>query len=631
MLQLTKVENLVAAITDDLERVEAAKGEFQKLNVAIGNITENLKDKREEMTHAVTTLNETRNDVAEALEAAKKRVRRDEKSVDMQLVNAKAHELHLQATTLRQTFDNNKDNTDQAVEAANAFSNLTDTLKNAKAQIDNAYEALSAEPAFAESVQNARDKPFPDETKEKIDALSKTVSQDLKETEKLKKQLEQLTELSEKLRKRKEAVKAGIPKYSKNTLDSIDEKVQEVEKLKAEIDANIEETRAKISEIAGKAEEITEKANSAMEGIRLARRNSVQLNKLAPVIVSKFEELKKLSSARSAKVDSVSDKVSQIKEMIAVARDAANRIKLGAHFEKGSSLDLNIPQRVTRSAAHADISFYFRTEQEHGIPLFFGNEETAVGSRAVPTADYVAAEIEYGRPKITVDLGDAPAVVKLDTPVNDGLWRRLNIERIGKTVSVTLSKPNSVETAETKSSVAGGNKSVLNLNQQISRLFVGGVPTSARISKDLYNRDFVGDIESLKLHGEPIGLWNSREKGNTNVNGAQKKPKITDNADELVVSLDGEGYTSYKPSHWNPRKATKISLSFLTFSPHGLLFFVGKDKDFMALELSDGGVKLSVDLGSGVGQWITESSNYNDGKWHTVSIVREEVCYFHLF
>lgn len=54
-----------------------------------------------------------------------------------------------------------------------------------------------------------------------------------------------------------------------------------------------------------------------------------------------------------------------------------------------------------------------------------------------------------------------------------------------------------------------------------------------KVSRDLHNRDFVGDVEQLKLHGEPIGLWNSRQNGSTNVNGAQKKPKLTDNTEEL--------------------------------------------------------------------------------------------------
>lgn len=100
--------------------------------------------------------------------------------------------------------------------------------------------------------------------------------------------------------------------------------------------------------------------------------------------------------------------------------------------------------------------------------------------------------------------------------------------------------------------------------------------------------------------------------------------------------MNGEGYIVHELGHWNPRKRTVFSLQFLTYSPDGLLFFVGKEvissyfsisrplqRDFLALELSLGAVKLSLDFGSGVGQWTSEKQNYNDGEWHTVNVVRE--------
>lgn len=43
------------------------------------------------------------------------------------------------------------------------------------------------------------------------------------------------------------------------------------------------------------------------------------------------------------------------------------------------------------------------------------------------------------------------------------------------------------------------------------------------------------------------------------------------------------------------------------------------------MELNLGSVKLSVDFGAGLGTWLSDLSNYNDGKWHTVSVVREGV------
>lgn len=59
----------------------------------------------------------------------------------------------------------------------------------------------------------------------------------------------------------------------------------------------------------------------------------------------------------------------------------------------------------------------FLKENFQGIPFFFGNEEGSAGTRAVPTDDYIAIEVEHGRPKVSVNLGSGPVVVKLDTLV----------------------------------------------------------------------------------------------------------------------------------------------------------------------------------------------------------------------
>lgn len=42
------------------------------------------------------------------------------------------------------------------------------------------------------------------------------------------------------------------------------------------------------------------------------------------------------------------------------------------------------------------------------------------------------------------------------------------------------------------------------------------------------------------------------------------------------------------------------------------------------MEISEGHVSLSFDLGSGVGKLVSKGENYNDGKWHMVSINRVE-------
>ncbi|CAI5448656.1 unnamed protein product [Caenorhabditis angaria] len=618
--QVNKITNMVAAINADMKKVDTLNNDLNNTQLSIQNLTESNNELREQLNLETANLNETRTEISEAMEATRRAKREDEEGYRQELIQ-KAGELRGKSAGLRDQFDSDRVERERAFAATNAYSDLSQTLKNATNEAEAAIEVVKKEGEGLEDLKTS--------LKNTVEETGKTlkikdelkVANLLKDVEKVQRENDELDEYVRDLQRRRDNLNLAKNENSE-LFETISEKTKEVEKVLENVGED--QDQEKIASLKNEAQKVSDRRAEAIEGIVIARSNVGELKQVTPGLVAAIAVLKSNTQEKTAKFDAVAEKVSQIREKIAVARDAANRIKLGAHFERGSSLNLKVPQRVTRSAAHTDVSFYIRTEQEHGIPLFFGNEENVVGSRAVPTDDFIAVELEYGRPKVTVDLGDAPIVVKLDTPINDNQWRRIHVERIGKTVNVTISKPNSEELAETKNAVAVGNKSVLNLHQDISKLYVGGIPRGAQISRDIYNREFVGDIEQLKLHGEPVGLWNSNDNGATNVQGALKRPKFADSADEMSISLGGEGYTSYKPNHWNPRKVTKITLSFLTFSPEGLLFFVGKDRDFMSLELSEGAVKLSTDLGSGVGQWTSETSNYNDGKWHTVSIVREE-------
>lgn len=55
-----------------------------------------------------------------------------------------------------------------------------------------------------------------------------------------------------------------------------------------------------------------------------------------------------------------------------------------------------------------------------------------------------------------------------------------------------------------------------------------------QISHDVHNRDFIGDIEDVRILGESIGLWNAKSGGRINVQGAERRPLISSVAtDEL--------------------------------------------------------------------------------------------------
>ncbi|VDN38180.1 unnamed protein product, partial [Cylicostephanus goldi] len=107
-------------------------------------------------------------------------------------------------------------------------------------------------------------------------------------------------------------------------------------------------SRDQIAELKAATDAAVSEATEALQGIKTTRSNVKELTSLVPSLVNQYDQMRYAAGNRSAKVEACNEKLSSIKEMIAVARDAANRIKLGAHFEKGSSLDLPMPQKVAK-------------------------------------------------------------------------------------------------------------------------------------------------------------------------------------------------------------------------------------------------------------------------------------------
>jgi hypothetical protein len=113
-----------------------------------------------------------------------------------------------------------------------------------------------------------------------------------------------------------------------------------------------------------------------------------------------------------------------------------------------------------------------------------------------------------------------------------------------------------------------GPKSVLNLFDDSRHLFVGGIPPSFPLPPNIVQRQFVGDMDKLRVNGELIGFWNSQKA--QGVSGAEMRqlPDAERNA-ESGVTFNGKGYMQMDVGGWNPRKKTSIMLSFMTHSPDG--------------------------------------------------------------
>ncbi|ESP00129.1 hypothetical protein LOTGIDRAFT_141342, partial [Lottia gigantea] len=69
----------------------------------------------------------------------------------------------------------------------------------------------------------------------------------------------------------------------------------------------------------------------------------------------------------------------------------------------------------------------------------------------------------------------------------------------------------------------------------------------------------------------------------------------------------------------------QISLDFRTKQSNGLLFFTGDSTDYLNVAMKDGGIILTINLGSGAYETEVRPSHvrFDDNRWHHLLIKRE--------
>uniref|UniRef100_A0A3B4EIQ5 Laminin G domain-containing protein n=1 Tax=Pygocentrus nattereri TaxID=42514 RepID=A0A3B4EIQ5_PYGNA len=228
-----------------------------------------------------------------------------------------------------------------------------------------------------------------------------------------------------------------------------------------------------------------------------------------------------------------------------------------------------------------------------------------------------------GKVNFLWDVGSGVGRVEYpDLVINDGTWHRIEASRVGLNGSLSvraLEGPKAGIMPTWHSANAPESYTVLDVDQN-AYLFVGGMLENVKKAEAVKTITFSGCMGETFLDGKPIGLWNYRERDG-DCKGCVVSPQPADS--EGTVQFDGEGYAAVsRPTRWNPNIST-VMFKFRTFSTNALMMYLAtKDmKDFMSVELSDGRVKVSYDLGSGTGSIISEK-RHNDGRWKSLTMSR---------
>nr|XP_040056433.1 neurexin 3a isoform X5 [Gasterosteus aculeatus aculeatus] len=319
------------------------------------------------------------------------------------------------------------------------------------------------------------------------------------------------------------------------------------------------------------------------------------------------------------------------------------------------------------------ISFDFRTTEPNGLILFTHGKpqerKDAARSQKNTKVDFFAVELLDGSLYLLLDMGSGTIKVKAtQTKVNDGAWYHVDIQRDGRSGTISV---NSRRTPFT----ASGESEILDLEGD---MYLGGLPsdrTNLILPTELWtamlNYGYVGCIRDLFIDGRSKDIRQIAEAQN----GAGIKPSCnkqpgkqcesypcknrgvckegwnrficdctgtgywsrTCEREASILSYDGSMYMKVVMPNIMHTEAEDVSLRFRSQRAYGLLMATTsrESADTLRLELDGGRVKLTVNLdcirincNSSKGpETLYAGQKLNDNEWHTVRVVRRGKTY----
>ncbi|XP_076440495.1 laminin subunit alpha-like [Babylonia areolata] len=440
-----------------------------------------------------------------------------------------------------------------------------------------------------------------------------------------------------------------------DALNDAKESTNEIEKEKADTVTGLNDIRSQLGELDGRsslarAQDVYDRAVAALDKTNTTEGRINSITTLLPEDQKKLESIgpdrtsanldikntdTNVGTVRTSQDDikdlleplqvnatrliSVGEKldlnVQALREKIELAREQANRIRVGLKFLGNTTVTARNPPKLEQTGSYSQLSMYFKSTQSDALLAYIGGEQRSGNIQT----DFLSMELIDGRMVFKFNLGSGPASISSNRLVNDGQWHQAVAERIGKSGTLTI------RTEKEEDDVTEGNSpstyTVLELNPATTKFYLGGVPDDATIADAVSRRAFIGSVEDIKFDDTHVGLWNFEDAENNRVGEFAR-----DVMKEMVTSgmrFNGVGYVVLNRNKLSLRpNKTDILLQFQTFSESGLLVYMSDEKrDFLSIELRDGRVVFQYDLGGGPVS-LEGRNKVNNGEWHSISISR---------
>ncbi|EGI60824.1 PREDICTED: laminin subunit alpha [Acromyrmex echinatior] len=558
----------------------------------------------------------------------------DEMLIDLaepvQKAHAHAAYLHNRSLELDSLLTDTR-NTD-AVRAVSAYRDIEIAIQAAKDAADNAIIAAENATSLTDGIEqkmlDSRNECFKLLAAAQF-ALTKTTGQpenDLRDARNNATLIDTQNKRNKELLDSIDKTLGNIPSQSSSVAYDAMNQAMNVE---SNIKVAIDDMNGIVNQIPEDLRETKQLSKNTSETIREISQANKQLDgvdKVMPNINNLLNGLNGNQKSIDATGNDLQSKIEALRNKIANARELANRFKTGLTFYRNTTLELKNPESLPLLSTSTKISLYFRTNKTNGFLLYLGNEEKSKLPRS-KAHDFMALLIESGYPVLIVDLGSGPERINHNKFVSDNVWRQIIIDRTGKNVKLIVREDigEGKDTLYEKERVLLGPYYIFNVDQEHSKLFVGGYPSSFHIQDAVTASSFEGEMEELMIGDIPVSFWNFVD-GENNQKSALERDKLINFAPSRGYRFDRHGYAilSKKSSQITPdTRKFIIKLSFKTFVEDGLIYLMGKGRQFLSLEMRNGQLLYQYDLGEGT-IVLRSLDKYNDGNWHTLEAIRQD-------
>ncbi|XP_073532163.1 laminin subunit alpha-2 isoform X5 [Phyllobates terribilis] len=594
---LSESDDIMTEVNNLAQNINEAENELMDINKEIPQLGERLRVKISNLTDEI----QKRDLPEQVLQAELHAAQLKESSAKLDGILAEAKNLSFNATAAFNAYSNIKDSIDSA----------EDTAKEGKAKANEAVELVTGpQGSLKDEAKSSIQKSF------RVYTDAKTQDQDLKEKEnELAAMKDRLQNADEKNQNLVGALNdtlgklAAIPSDTIVKIQTAKDKAKQANDTANDVLARIKDLNLNLLGLKQNYSALKEhvaKTNAVVkvENVTDAGDKVKQLEKEADRLLDKLKPIKELQ-------DNLGKNISQIKELINQARKQANSIKVSVS-SGGDCIRTYKPD--IKKGRYNTITLNVKTSTPDNLLFYLGSNKFN---------DFLAVEMRKGKVNFLWDVGSGVGRVEYpDLNIIDESWYRVEASRSGinGTISVqALDGPKASIMPSIYSSTSQPGYTILDVDSH-ELLFVGGLTGHVKKPDAVKTITFTGCMGETFFDGKPIGLWNYREKEG-DCKGCSVSPQMADS--EGTVQFDGDGYALVsRPVRWNPNIST-IMFKFKTFSSNALLMYLATNdlKDFMSVELSDGRIKVSYDLGSGTASAVS-NKNHNDGKWKSFTLSR---------